>query len=78
MALRQAARQSSTSSGWIADNAVNGKVGTVDAPDKLIRTECTHTTPHLEDGFWTVTFSQPSAFSEIVIYNRRNPSRKGE
>ena len=79
MALRQRADQSSTFGDWVAENAVNGKLGTVNGGDHILSSECTHTNEgNSRKGSWTVTFSQPALFGKIVIYNRRNPNRGGE
>ncbi|KAK3738696.1 hypothetical protein RRG08_019660 [Elysia crispata] len=78
VALRQVnARQSSTFSNWFARNAVDGDIGPVDGSDTQLRRTCTHTDSYYQDAWWSLTFSTAVHLSEVVIYNRRNPSRTG-
>ena len=79
VALRQVnARQSSTFSNWFARNAVDGDIGPVDGSDTQLRRTCTHTDSYYQDAWWSLTFSTAVHLSEVVIYNRRNPSRTGK
>ncbi|GFR61541.1 scavenger receptor class F member 2, partial [Elysia marginata] len=76
VALRQKTSQTTTwSTYWVSGNAVNGKLGTIDGGDSVLQEECTHTALGHGDQSWTVEFSNKCYFSQIVIYNRRNPSR---
>ncbi|GFR62943.1 fucolectin-related protein [Elysia marginata] len=77
VALKQDTRQSSTFSSWYARNAVDGDVGPIDGTDGQLRKTCTHTDSSYANPWWSVTFSSAVQLHEVVIYNRRNPSRSG-
>ncbi|RUS79048.1 hypothetical protein EGW08_013205, partial [Elysia chlorotica] len=76
VALKQSdVRQSSTFSNWYARNAVDGNVGPVDGTGSQLRSTCTHTDSNYPDARWSLTFASAVTLSEMVIYNRRDPSR---
>lgn len=70
-------RQSSTFSYWYSRNAVDGDVGPVDGSDDQLRRTCTHTLSSQSNPWWSVTLSKAIQLNQIIIYNRRNPSRNG-
>ncbi|GFO07584.1 multiple epidermal growth factor-like domains protein 6 [Plakobranchus ocellatus] len=77
VAIAQETRQSSTFSTWYDRNAVDGNVGKVNGNEEDLSSTCTHTDSRYDDGWWSVTFETFVQVNSFVIYNRRNPSRRG-